>query len=219
MQTSTGGFRGTDHSLICGLGVCVGVAGTVGGLIDVQATTDTDEDLLIRIRERDLQALEHLYDRYKSFAYALAYKIVGGRETAEEVVQDAFMSVWKQAQTYESKVGRVRPWLLSIVHNRAIDSLRRVRGKQTASLDEAWMVASDDDIFLDVYGGLQRDQIVRALDALPLEQRQAIEMAYFQGYSFTEMAEITNTPTGTWKSRVRLAVGKLRQILDEEVVS
>ncbi len=192
----------------------------VGGLINVDVQIlETNEDLLVRMRSHELDALEALYDRYKSFAFALAYKIVGGRETAEEVVQDAFMSVWKQAQTYEPGVGRVRPWLLSIVRNRAIDSLRRVRGKQTASLDEAWMVPSDDDIFRDVYGGLQRDQILKALDALPNEQRQAIEMAYFQGRSFTEMAEDTNTPAGTWKSRVRLAVGKLRQLLDEEAVS
>lgn len=193
---------------------------SVGGLVDVDVQTlETDEDLLIRMRSRELDALESLYERYKSFSYALAYRIVGGRETAEEVVQDAFMSVWKQAQTYEPGVGRVRPWLLSIVRNRAIDSLRRVRGKQTASLDEAWMVPSGDDIFRDVYGGLQREQILKALDALPIEQRQAIEMAYFQGLSFTQMAQDTNTPAGTWKSRVRLAVGKLRQLLDEEVVS
>lgn len=194
---------------------------TVGGLVEVnvQGTTETDEDLLIRVRGRDREALEALYDRYKSFAYALAYKIVGGRETAEEVVQDAFMSVWRQAATYEAKVGRVRPWLLSIVHHRAIDATRRAKGKQSASLDEAWMVAADHDTFGDVYSTLRREQILRAMGTLPDEQRQALEMAYFQGYSFTEMAAMTDTSAGTWKSRVRLAVAKLRVSLDEELVS
>lgn len=128
----------------------------------------TDEMILTRIRDRDTAALEELYDRYARQAFALAYRMLGSREVAEEVTQDAFMSVWRQAATYNAGVGRVKPWLLSIVHHRAIDRVRRVRERQpTAQLDEAWMKTSETDVFRDVYRGVQRAHIQRALLDLP----------------------------------------------------
>ena len=179
-----------------------------------------DEALLERIRFRTLGALEELYDRYNRPAFALAFRIVSSREVAEEVVQDAFLSVWRQSQTYNSGVGRVRPWLLSIVHHRAIDRLRRTSERQvTATLDEAWMKPSSADVFSDVYRGVQRSQIRAALAELPDEQRQAIDLAYFNGNTFVEIAEMTCTPLGTVKSRVRLGLGKLKTLLDRELAS
>lgn len=176
-----------------------------------------DEALLERIQSREVAALDELYERYKRPAFALAYRMVSSREVAEEVTQDAFMSVWRQAATYNVRAGKVRPWLLSIVHHRAVDRLRRTRDRQpTASLDEAWMKASGADTFRDVYRGIQREKIVSALMELPDEQRQAVNLAYFNGNTFTEIAEMTNVPVGTVKSRVRLALGKLKTLLDSE---
>lgn len=177
-----------------------------------------DELLLARIRERDAAALEALYDRYGRAAFALGYRMLADREAAEEVVQDAFMSVWRQAATYDASVGRVRPWLLAVVHHRAIDRLRRARERRPAvSLNEAWMLASNADVFLDVYRGLQQHQVRRALAALPPPQRAAIELAYFDGYTFTEIADMTGVPVGTAKSRVRLGLARLRSLLNQEV--
>ncbi len=180
----------------------------------------SDEALLLGMRERDVDALDELYERYHRQAFALAYRMLANREVAEEVMQDAFLSIWKQAATYDIGVGRVRPWLFSIVHHRAIDRLRRVRERQPwASLDEAWMKASSGDVFRDVYQGVQRDQIRAALTQLPDEQRQAIDMAYFGGRTFMEISEMTSAPVGTVKSRVRLGLGKLRELLDAELAS
>lgn len=178
----------------------------------------TDEMLLERIQARDVDALDALYERYSRRAFALAYRMASSREVAEEVTQDAFMSVWSQAATYNVRAGKVRPWLLSIVHHRAVDRLRRTRDRQpAASLDEAWMKPSGADTFRDVYRGIQRDTVRRAMLELPDEQRQAVDLAYFNGNTFTEIAEMTNVPVGTVKSRVRLALAKLKTLLDSEI--
>ena len=179
----------------------------------------TDEVLLSRIRERADGALDELYERYNRQAFALAYRMVSSREIAEEVTQDAFLSVWRQAITFDAGVGRVRPWLLSIVHHRAIDRLRRTKDRQTAPLDEAWMKPSTADVFSDVYRGVQQDAIRAALAQLPGEQRQAVELAYFNGNTFVEIAAMVEVPIGTVKSRVRLALAKLKRLLDADLVS
>ena len=186
----------------------------------VDSPEPTDEVLLARIRSREDGALDELYERYSGQAFALAYRMVSSREVAEEVTQDAFLSVWRQATTYDAGVGRVRPWLFSIVHHRAIDRLRRTKERQTtAQLDEAWMKASSADVFRDVYQGVQHDQIRGALGQLPAEQRQAIDLAYFNGNTFVEISELTGVPIGTVKSRVRLGLGKLKHLLDAELTS
>lgn len=178
----------------------------------------SDEELLERIRERDVDALELLYDRYSKAAFALAYRILGNREIAEEVTQDAFMSVWRQAATYNPGMGKVRPWLLSIAHHRAIDRTRRVADRNVGvSLDEAWMKPATDDVFGEVYQGLQREEIKGALAQLPAEQRTAISLAYFNGNTFVEIAEMTSVPVGTVKSRVRLGLEKMKNLLDAEL--
>lgn len=180
----------------------------------------SDEILLDRIRQRREGALDTLYERYSRQAFALAYRVVSSREVAEEVTQDAFLSVWKQATTYNVAVGRVRPWLLSIVHHRAIDRLRRTRDRQPAAqLDEAWMKPSTADVFSDVYRGVQQDAIRGALAQLPGEQRRAVELAYFNGNTFNEIAAMSDVPVGTVKSRVRLALAKLQRLLDPDLAA
>jgi RNA polymerase sigma-70 factor (ECF subfamily) len=180
----------------------------------------TDEASVAGLRSRDAEALSLLYDRYASQAFALAYRMLANRETAEEVTQDAFMSVWRQAATYDQRIGQVRPWLLSIVRHRAIDRIRRVREKHPwAQLDEAWMKPAPDDVFADVYRDVRQAEIRAALASLPDEQREALELSYFSADTFAEIAEMVGVPAGTVKSRVRLALVKLRGLVTQEVAS
>ena len=174
----------------------------------------TDEELLERIRDRDLDALGALHDRYSGQVFGLAQRMLRNRESAEEVTQDAFMSVWRQAQTYRPSVGKVRPWLLSIVHHRAIDRIRRVgERRQNVPLDEAWMRAAPADTFDEALRAVQHEEVRRWMARLPADQRRAIDLAYFDGNTFVEIAEMTGVPVGTVKSRVRLGLAKLRGMM------
>ncbi len=189
-------------------------------MLDARQIEPTDEELLAGISSGDVEALGALYDRHSRRAFTLAYRMLANMETAEEVVQDAFLSIWRHAGTYDGRVGLARPWLLSIVHNRAIDRLRRpVNRQKTTQLDEAWMLAADVDVFADVYGALRGDEIRRAVSRLPEDQRAAIELAYFKGLTFVEIAKIVKSPVGTVKSRVRLGLARLRHSLDREIAS
>jgi RNA polymerase sigma-70 factor (ECF subfamily) len=174
----------------------------------------SDEHLLQLIQDRKLDALSHLYDRHAGQALGLANKIVRDRETAEEVLQDVFLSVWRQAHTYDAKAGRVKPWLMSIVHHRAIDRIRRLQNKpQPVPLDDAWMKAAPTNTELEAMRSVEGEYLRSLVSKLPAEQRHAIDLAYFNGNTFVEIARMTGAPVGTVKSRVRLGLGKLREML------
>jgi RNA polymerase sigma-70 factor (ECF subfamily) len=180
----------------------------------------SDEKLLAHVGDGDAAALEALYDRYQSTAMALAYRIFGERATAEEVVQEGFFSVWRRARTFEPARGSGKAWLLALMLNRAIDRLRRRRGApQEQELETALEVgyAHAPDAFEVAYQALRRQQVRAALDGLPTEQRQAIELAYFGGFTQQEIAERTGAPLCTVKSRTRLAMLRLRELLDREL--
>lgn len=167
-----------------------------------------------RVQQRDASALEIMYERHHRLALGLAYRIVGSRETAEDIVQESFLAVWRQADSYHADRGRVRDWLLQIVRNRGIDRLRRARGVGVSAeldpampdqrLPEAWEVASQHEV---------HTEIQMAMAQLPAEQREAIDLAYFGGLSQQEIAERTGAPLGTVKGRMRLAMEKLRLAL------
>jgi RNA polymerase sigma-70 factor, ECF subfamily len=181
---------------------------------DVKTQNLSDEELLERVQAQNLGALEALYDRHAGQALALARRIVSDGDAAEEVVQDAFLALWRRSATYDTAAGRVRPWLLSIVRNRAIDEIRSAKRRRgMASLDEAWMKPSDSDVFRDVARGLERERIIQALAELPPEQRDVIDKAYFEGLTYAEVAERGSIPLGTVKSRARLGLGRLRELL------
>ncbi len=179
----------------------------------------SDEAVLAAIQQRDDAALGVLYDRYGRLAFGLAYRILGEPGVAEDVVQEAFLSVWRRASSFQAGRGSARSWLMSIVHNAAIDRRRgRYRREQTdVQLDDvAYRLETDtDDMFAVVAEGIAAEQVRAALDELPPEQRQAIEMAYFSGLTHQEIAERTGTPLGTVKSRMRLGLKKLRTLLGE----
>jgi len=176
----------------------------------------SDQELLAAISAGNQAALGQLYDRYAAMALGVAFRIVRDRGVAEEVVQDAFVAAWRRAPSYDPERAEARTWLLSIVHHRAID---RTRGLAVAArraeldLDQATTTADQSDVWREAWGRLQRAEIVAALQGLPSEQREAIELAFFGGLTHLEVAERTGQPLGTIKGRMRLGLIKLRSLL------
>jgi len=179
----------------------------------------SDEELLRGVGARDVMALEALYDRYGNLAFSLALRLTGSRETAEDVVQESFLSAWKGAATYRADRGTARTWLLGITHNRAVDSLRaRMARAPVTPLDDDLQLAADDDIWRAVEQKLDREAIRDALEGLPPEQRESIQLAYFAGLSYPEIAQRLSVPLGTVKSRMRLGIEKLRILMANPAV-
>ncbi len=179
------------------------------------ASEPDDAALLQGIVRQEPAALMALYDRYGRLAFGLAYRTLGDAGIAEEAVQDAFMLVWRRAGTFDPSRGSgVRAWLLTIVHHKAID-LRRRHGRATTmdDIDQAESVLAAPDVWQAVGQHLDRDRVRAAVAALPNEQQQAIELAYFDGLSHREIAERTGAPLGTIKGRMRLGLRKLAEAL------
>lgn len=177
----------------------------------------SDPDLIRAIAGRDPGAFEELYDRYHRPALGLAYRIVGDPAQAEEVVQDAFLSVWRRAGSFQAGRGEARTWFFAIVHHQAIDQVRRRRSqgpvgplteKDANRLDPVQVDPPDA-----VDRSLRRERVIEAVSRLPAEQRQALELAYFGGYTYHEVADLTGVPLGTAKGRIRLGMQKLRDWL------
>jgi RNA polymerase sigma-70 factor (ECF subfamily) len=178
-----------------------------------------DEELMPLIGEKDPEAFEVLFDRHGGAAYSLSYRIVGERGLAEDVTQEAFISVWRSGARFDRARGSVRSWLLSIVRNRAIDTLR-------AGATKAPKLNFDDDAILEQRPAEERteDEAIRhetatevraVLDGLPGEQSKVIELAYFGGFSQSEIAGMLGVPLGTVKGRMRLGLRKIRTELAE----
>jgi len=178
-----------------------------------------DEELMPLVGDHDPDAFEVHYDRHGGAAYSLAYRIVGDRAAAEEVTQEAFISVWRSGARFDAARGSVRSWLLSVVRNRAIDFLRSRAGK-APKLD------FDDDSVLEQRPAAERTEaealrretaaeVRGALEKLPGEQSKVIELAYFGGFSHSEIARIQGLPMGTVKGRMRLGLEKIRGELAE----
>ena len=178
-------------------------------------TDDADRAALHRMASGELDALDELYERYKTMAYSIAYRITNDATLAEDVVQDAFLGAWRNAARYVEGRGSVKTWLLSIVHHRAIDSVRRRR--PTTDLpdrEEAPPPALRlPDVWVEVSARLDAVAVRDAMAALSDVQREAIELAYFSGLTQVEIAEQTGTPLGTVKSRMRLGLLAMRRVL------
>ena len=181
----------------------------------------SDEALLHAIAGGAVWAMDSLYQRYSRILYSLAYRMVADHQIAEDLLQDAFLSVWRRSTSYSPQAGAARSWLISIIHHRAIDHLRRVRRRssmQEAPLeelefDERTAVA---DAWDEAWRSVQSSQVRAALMKIPTEQRMVIELAYFQGWTHTEIAEGTQTPLGTVKARMRLGLNHLKRALLKE---
>ena len=172
-----------------------------------------DEDLMQLVRKGDSAAFEVVYDRHSTAAYSLAYRMVGSRNSAEDVVQEAFLSLWRSGARYDRGRGSVRTWVLGIVHNRAIDVLRRslVHDRRRASdegIEERFEARERTDV--EAARNDEARELQAALKTLPDEQCRVIELAYFGGFSHSEIAELLETPIGTVKGRMRLGLEKMR---------
>ena len=176
---------------------------------------DADRAVLERIARGELGALDDLYERYKTMSYSIAFRITNDATLAEDVVQEAFLGAWRNAARYIEGRGSVKTWLLSIVHHRAIDAVRRRRATvELPERDEAPPQALRlPDVWSEVSATLDADEVRAALSALTDVQREAIELAYFAGLTQVEIAERTGAPLGTVKSRMRLGLLAMRKVL------
>ena len=176
----------------------------------------TDHDLALALAAGSHDALASLYDRYSRLAYGIALRILGDPGRAEDAVQDAFLNVWHHAAAFDAQRGSLRGWLLTAVRNRSIDYLRGRGAHERQELElqpEVIGIEGPSDPWREVSLSLERSAVRDALASLPLEQRQAVELAYFGGYSHREIADMTRVPLGTVKGRMRLALEKLSSYL------
>ena len=178
----------------------------------------SDEALINALAEGAEWALEPLYERYNRVLYSLAYRMVADHQVAEDLLQEAFLSVWRRASSYSPQSGAVRSWLISIVHHRTIDYLRAVRRR--AGLKEVtWEEVELDertafpDVWEEALRSVQSAQLRAALRNIPSEQRMVIELAYFQGWTHSEIAAGCEIPLGTVKARMRLGLSRLKGLL------
>ena len=161
-------------------------------------------------------ALAALYDRYGGLAYGIATRILGDPGRAEDAVQEAFLGVWKRASTFDASRGSLRAWLLAAVRNRSIDLLRGRGAHERREIEidfDTQHASSVSDPWREVALSLERSAVREALASLPSEQRQVVELAYFGGYSQTEIAEMTRVPLGAVKGRIRLSLEKMSSYL------
>lgn len=181
---------------------------------DLPSELQHDAGLIELMTDRPTAAVAALYDRYGRLVFSVALRIVGDRGVAEEITQDVFVSCWRNAAHYHPDRGSVVTWLLSIAHHRAIDELRSRRHK-TKQRELTWEQAPVQALYAnhDTDLTLVQSQVREALDSLPPNQREVVELLYFGGLSRQEAAERLRTPLGTIHTRLRLAMGKLRAAL------
>src|SRR3954468_6295542 len=177
-----------------------------------------DEEVMQLVQQGSPRAFELLFDRHGGAAFSLAYRMVGDRVAAEDISQEAFLSIWRSRLRYDAARGSVRTWVLGIVHNRAIDALRRGasyerRRERLDVVEERHEAPERTDV--EAARREEARSVRSALDTLRAEQRRTIELAYFAGFSHSQIAELLDEPIGTIKGRMRLGLGKLRDQLSD----
>jgi RNA polymerase sigma factor (sigma-70 family) len=175
----------------------------------------SDEALVALIARGDDGALAALYDRFGRVAYGLALRIVRDRGLAEDAVQEAFMTVWRNADRFMPERAKASTWVLTFVHRRAVDLVRREERRRTEPLPETPLAGSAPSTDEEAWLRLRRERVQQALRSLPDQQREAIELAYFGGFTQSELAERLGEPLGTIKSRMFTGLARLRELLAE----
>jgi RNA polymerase sigma-70 factor, ECF subfamily len=175
-----------------------------------------DEDLISLVEAADAEAFATLYDRHSRAAFSLAYRMMGERQASEDLAQDAFLKVWRNASSYRADRGSVRTWILSIVHNRGIDQIRSLasRRRTQEKIEASAPRSQPSEAFAETLRNSQRDQVREALDTLPPEQLKILELAYFSGYTHVEISDLLRLPLGTVKGRMRLGLKKIRDYFE-----
>jgi len=174
----------------------------------------SDEALVALAARSEQSALAELYDRYGRTAYGLAFRILRDGTLAEDAVQDAFLTIWRSASQFVPERGKASTWILTLVHRRAVDVVRREQRRRADALDRApepTVEGVDEDAWL----RLQRERVQDALRKLPDAQREALELAYYGGFSQSELAERLGQPLGTIKSRMFTGLSRMRELLGE----
>jgi RNA polymerase sigma factor (sigma-70 family) len=174
----------------------------------------SDEALVALAARSEQSALAELYDRYSRTAYGLALRVLRDQELAEDAVQEAFLTIWRTASRFMPERGKASTWILTLVHRRAVDAGRREQRRRADSLERAAEPAvegAEEDAFL----RLQRERVQAALRRLPDAQREALELAYYGGFSQSELAERLGQPLGTIKSRMFGGLSRMRELLGE----
>jgi len=177
----------------------------------------TDEVLLQLLHVGNENALGALYDRYGKSAYSLAFRMLGDVQAAEDAVQEAFINIWRRAGSFSTARGTARTWIMAVVHHRSIDIGRKRRGMAPRELPLELERLPEDasDTWAEVANTMDGEMLRRCLKMIPDDQREAIELAYFEGYTQREISEAKGIPLGTVKGRIRIGMAKLRGILHE----
>jgi RNA polymerase sigma factor (sigma-70 family) len=174
----------------------------------------SDEALVALVARSEQSALAELYDRYGRTAYGLAIRVLRDEKLAEDAVQEAFLAVWRTAARFVPERGKASTWILTLVHRRAVDVVRREQRRRTDALDESHEAAGasvDEEVWL----RLQRERVQHALRQLPDQQREALELAFYGGFTQSELAERLGQPLGTIKSRMFAGLSRLRELLGD----
>ena len=175
-----------------------------------------DENLISFVGRGDAEAFTILYDRHGRAAFSLAYRVMGERQAAEDLVQDAFLKLWRSATSYRPERGSVRTWLLSIVRNRGINQIRSQASRRSTQerVEASAPRSQPSEAFAETWRNSQRDRVRDALNTLPPEQLKVLELAYFSGYTHVQVSELLDVPLGTMKGRMRLGLKKMRDYFE-----
>jgi RNA polymerase sigma-70 factor (ECF subfamily) len=175
-----------------------------------------DEDLISLVENDNSEAFAVLYDRHSRPAYSLAYRMMGQRQAAEDLMQEVFLRVWRSTGSYRAERGTVRTWILSIVHHRGVDLLRSTASRRRTQdkVEASAETAQPSEAFSEAWRNSQRGEVRQALETLPSEQLKVLELAYFSGYTHVEIADLLDLPLGTVKGRMRLGLKKIKDYFD-----
>jgi RNA polymerase sigma factor (sigma-70 family) len=175
----------------------------------------SDEAVVALVARSDEVALGELYDRFGRVAYGLAFRILRDRSLAEDAVQEGFMTAWRTAHRFVPERAKASTWLLTLVHRRAVDLVRRENRRRAEPLGESYEAASEGSTEQDAWLRFERERVQEALRRLPDQQREALELAYYGGFTQSELAEKLGQPVGTIKSRMFAGLARLRELLAE----
>jgi RNA polymerase sigma-70 factor (ECF subfamily) len=171
-------------------------------------------DVCRRIAAGDERALVDLYDQFGSFVYGLAARVLGDRAAAEDVTQEVFVTLWERPELFDADRGRLRTFLGTLAHRRAVDHVRREEARRRRHQREDGFARSVPDVDEMAMALVNAERVRAAVDALPREQRDAIQLAYFGGKTYREVADVLDIPEGTAKSRMRLGLARIAQALE-----
>jgi RNA polymerase sigma factor (sigma-70 family) len=173
-----------------------------------------DEALAVRLMDGDQHALADAYDQYSSFVFGLARRVIGDPRAAEDVTQEVFVALWERPEAFDAGRGSLRTWLATLSHRRAVDYVRREEARRRRNEREAAQATSVPNVEESALALVTAERVRAAVDALPPDQRRAIELAYFGGETYREVAEVLGIPEGTAKSRLRLGLRRIADTLE-----